>query len=758
MDGPESEWEIQVPSGANNGDGKLGWMLKLGRKILVTGIVISSAPLVLPPLMAISAVGLVCSIPYGIFLVSYACTETIMSRLLPMPSPAGPLLLEYREAFNGEEEANEDENQGGQNEVIEGSISIERDEKEWKEDIIEEVEMRIELVDMEKGESDNGNALQGGAYEKGGVEYNEKKSMGDVDEIVEENRHEKDVEVLQEGVYQKGDAEYNEKKSMGEVVEIVEENRREKYVEILDEGEEMPYQSFEIEVKGIAESEQPMIEEIRSEQPADEDQDVVAMVEGDEKHSSNFEKETPMETENVNVNEELTRETRQNVENVDAQRKPKKKAKKGKGKKYIDKSANEQQLDDIHGFVTTSEGDKKERDNANKQTTVELKKLADVEKDVLVRESRRSLERNGKKGRSRDAAEDKQGVENAQVDVKVKLLKGNEGTTERNLEELLIEESLGKQPVDKVTDVLGGLKGSEKKQSIDAVSDIVLEFEGDEKKNGSNIEKETPFQMKKVDVRLSDSTDIDGDEELVRETRGLLEKIRDEGKTDYAPGDKWSTNATTEKDDKRIVGDVEEAKTSFLAHAGMEKPIGEFATEVEENKAVNNAEYGNENNVEQNYLLNKVQKDVIFSDKDEQGLDLLESSSTVSQQGSPSDVNTFGESQPSSSYSVHQESSDSSDLPVSTKVQESDDIRISAENTINTASNEALYGEEIWEQINALRTIVGYKAAPQETCIEELEALYLFTGITPPASFKDISDLADVNSKLRFLKSVVGVK
>ena len=45
------------------------------------------------------------------------------------------------------------------------------------------------------------------------------------------------------------------------------------------------------------------------------------------------------------------------------------------------------------------------------------------------------------------------------------------------------------------------------------------------------------------------------------------------------------------------------------------------------------------------------------------------------------------ESQPSSSYSVHQEISDSSDL-VSTKAQESDDIRISEENAIDTASNE----------------------------------------------------------------------
>ncbi|EOY09956.1 Uncharacterized protein TCM_025326 [Theobroma cacao] len=174
------------------------------------------------------------------------------------------------------------------------------------------------------------------------------------------------------------------------------------------------------------------------------------------------------------------------------------------------------------------------------------------------------------------------------------------------------------------------------------------------------------------------------------------------------------------------------------------------------------AEVGNENNVEQNYLLNWEKKDVIFSNKDEreigdeQGLDLL---STVSQQGSPSYVNTFEESHPSLSYSDHQEISDSLELPISTKAQESDDIHISAAGAIDKASNEALYSKaKVWEQINALRTIVGYEAARKETCTEELKALYLFTGIEPPASFKDTSDVVEVNAKLRFLMSVIGVK
>lgn len=70
-----------------------------------------------------------------------------------------------------------------------------------------------------------------------------------------------------------------------------------------------------------------------------------------------------------------------------------------------------------------------------------------------------------------------------------------------------------------------------------------------------------------------------------------------------------------------------------------------------------------------------------------------------------------------------------------------------------------LYSEEkIWEQIDAMRRIIGYKAVPQGTCIEELKAMYLFTGVEPPALFKDPSDLVEVNEKLRFLMSIVGVK
>ena len=72
-------------------------------------------------------------------------------------------------------------------------------------------------------------------------------------------------------------------------------------------------------------------------------------------------------------------------------------------------------------------------------------------------------------------------MEKAHVDTKVELLKGNEGTTEKKQEQPLIDESLREQPVDEVTGVLDGLKGSE---------------------NNSDME-ETPLEVKKCTCSVS---------------------------------------------------------------------------------------------------------------------------------------------------------------------------------------------------------------------------------------------------------------
>lgn len=66
--------------------------------------------------------------------------------------------------------------------------------------------------------------------------------------------------------------------------------------------------------------------------------------------------------------------------------------------------------------------------------------------------------------------------------------------------------------------------------------------------------------------------------------------------------------------------------------------------------------------------------------------------------------------------------------------------------------------KELWDQLHALRTIVGYRVTISNTLPGELRALYVFTGVELPSTARDASNLLDLNYKLQFLKSVIGVK
>jgi hypothetical protein len=66
--------------------------------------------------------------------------------------------------------------------------------------------------------------------------------------------------------------------------------------------------------------------------------------------------------------------------------------------------------------------------------------------------------------------------------------------------------------------------------------------------------------------------------------------------------------------------------------------------------------------------------------------------------------------------------------------------------------------EELREQLDALRTITGYGAVPSPTLEGELAGLYIFVGVEPSVGSSDTSDhLMELNSKLRFLKSIIGI-
>ncbi|EOA34355.1 hypothetical protein CARUB_v10021879mg [Capsella rubella] len=78
-----------------------------------------------------------------------------------------------------------------------------------------------------------------------------------------------------------------------------------------------------------------------------------------------------------------------------------------------------------------------------------------------------------------------------------------------------------------------------------------------------------------------------------------------------------------------------------------------------------------------------------------------------------------------------------------------------------TSSNEVYSEDQIWEKMEALRKVVGYSVARSATYAEELQALYVFTGVVEPSRSSlnqlDTHDIAYVSLRLRFLMSAIGI-
>ncbi|KAJ0013669.1 hypothetical protein Pint_21358 [Pistacia integerrima] len=348
----------------------------------------------------------------------------------------------------------------------------------------------------------------------------------------------------------------------------------------------------------------------------------------------------------------------------------------------------------------------------------------------------------------------------------------------------------------------------EKEPVLDDVLAVVVDTEGDEKSSGTTEDVAAPFEVTDIVVELCQDNESNEDEEMVKETRGLLEKIREEGMTDSEEKNKQSVeklSGEAEEGHQQVNRNIQEMgmpmegrignkplgnaennndeipKESYKVQetedvrnadviskegdtkemvGGLLKPIGEKiettdvgSIEKEEQKPVLNepsmlqreADNNITKDVEKDIPLSREKENVISSIADvreiadESGFDLFDNKNGAAH--SYSDYNTIGENEHSSSICA------------------SHGAGIGPQEGSCMASSKELYSEEkIWEQIDAMRRIVGYKAAPQGTCIEELKAMYLFTGIQPPALFKDPSDLVEANEKLRFLMSIVGVK
>ncbi|CAI8584492.1 unnamed protein product [Vicia faba] len=346
-------------------------------------------------------------------------------------------------------------------------------------------------------------------------------------------------------------------------------------------------------------------------------------------------------------------------------------------------------------------------------------------------------------------------------------------------------------------------------------------------------ELKAPFEFGDAGVVLEECEDEvkEGDieeEEMQKETKGLLEKIRDEGRNDMrgissglsendqdigqvvenmeekqdlgTDGEMWNQEASKlyeetvqsiNDDSKDIVCNdgescettrgileleddglndskkpVDETSELLDGRSLQDEPIGDLMKEIHVLEAEDSSE------VEKlepaiSYLMNqetelseynkrmnssdadarKIADEIEFHLCDENKIDAEAYSCTIDLHEEPSNV----------TVDMH---TDSMKVLVSSEELESTSSKCSSEKNFVCPSDEVLFNEEsIWKQIHTVRKIIGYEGTIQASCSDELKALYIFTGVEPPIFVKENPfDPAEINEKLHFLMSIVGIK
>ncbi|XP_074321113.1 uncharacterized protein LOC141657698 [Silene latifolia] len=308
-------------------------------------------------------------------------------------------------------------------------------------------------------------------------------------------------------------------------------------------------------------------------------------------------------------------------------------------------------------------------------------------------------------------------------------------------------------------------------------------------RNEDNVEQVTeelvfvpPRDARDDDLKNKDLANIDQDE-LRNETTGLLERIRDEGCNELkqqTSSEKGKSNEIEQNGGIEIKDMRKERGDKKLSVIPEEvKPVagvvgGEGQTVYEKN------EKGNEAGISQAQLV--IERTVVVNVKPSgdhtttdvhqgTGLDekigtLILSEVDVMEVADESGFNEVPD-QLVDSFNRGEDLAPEGPIDVSIDYHEiriesmpksqHDETGVDRESTADI-DKDSVNEEKIWEQIHAIRTIIGYKTTPHASCVDELEALYVFTGIELPDSSKDAVDLGDVNEKLHFLMSVVGVK
>ncbi|KAK9692172.1 hypothetical protein RND81_09G245800 [Saponaria officinalis] len=259
--------------------------------------------------------------------------------------------------------------------------------------------------------------------------------------------------------------------------------------------------------------------------------------------------------------------------------------------------------------------------------------------------------------------------------------------------------------------------------------------------------------------------DVDG-KELRNETTPLLEEIRDEGKNDRRK--KRKPKKGKRQENERDVG----ISIKSVPEERRDEKLSVIPEEVKPSGSVGSEDLGESRNkirveqeqpevvIERTVVVNvKMSGDRTTTDVHEgtSSDDKIETTLIVSEVAALEMADESGFDQFTDSLNRGGDFVSESSADVSVDYHE---VRIdeSIPPVSRHADKELVNEEKIWQQMHAIRTIIGYKTAPHESCVDELEALYVFTGVEPPMSSKDDPGLADVNEKLHFLMSIIGVK
>ncbi|KAM7512519.1 hypothetical protein LguiB_011394 [Lonicera macranthoides] len=650
MEDESEEWMIEeYPSSSKETNpSRLRWILNrgfgLGKKVAIAGVVISSAPVVLPPLVVISALGFAFSVPFGLVFASYACTEKLMSKLLP--SPTLPLMLEFE--TDTSEQEDEDDGVG-----FEGELVMEEGEQEQTEDLKRGVEMRIELDGPGSGEREGHDLNYRDEYWPKDVTNYE----GYVGQYLE-NQESKELkgDELKDGYeYWRESIDDYEEEAMG-----VKEGRKKEEGYEEDVGKYLEEGKVEVTRVDIVVGGSDKV-------VGDEEQTLVATLVVEE-----------AEDKKVKDDEEGDDIVRESI---------------GLLQKIRDGGEVDDGVNEASGI--------EERDIGGERKTLEVSEEPCGEKNVKLEQHNGEVKEMG--GEKRDVIVSKEN-EKAFEDDNMKLQddgkKGEKSTSEQKKLNGKVKRKRGKK------------KG---KATLD-----------ERKLNGEVKEKEG----KKIDeMKLDEHEEIPGK--------------RTEEKAENIP--------TT----KNIVLPGKPNQDTSVVNGENIEDTNESISEGHKPDVENKSDY--KYNVEG---LSLEKKEIVIHQIDsareaveESGFDV---GADIIAEGVPY-PERLGEND-NARDSTGEEIADFLELPVS-KGGETKYSKIASETDLQMPSNEVLLSEvKLWQQIDALRAIVGYKTEHDPTFMGELKALYIFTGVEPPPSFKNPQDLAEVDEKLRFLMSVVGVK